>query len=244
MRGPTLKGLVTGAAQGIGEAVARHLVATTGAEVALADIQFGKVSQVATSIGMRAYAVDIASKNSSESTASAVAKDLGAIDFLVNVAGIDAQFVSPTAIDDEHWHRMIDVNLTGTWNMTKACLPVMIAQGAARIVNISSICGVVPTPGVSAAYAAAKAGIIGLTMSLATELEGEGILVNAIAPGATGSTGQPMTETQAQHYRDAQALGFGGPQPIAHAVEYLLGAGGDWLSGTVLNVSGGFWRGR
>ena len=244
MSRPVLKGLVTGAAQGIGEAVARHLVASTGASVALADIQLDRVTRVAETLGKKAYFVDIASAEAVHAAVSTVAEDLGGIDFLVNVAGIDAQFVAPASIDDEHWHRMIDVNLTGTWNMTKACLPLMIGQGAGRIINISSICGVVPTPGVSAAYAAAKAGIIGLTMSLATELEGNGILVNAIAPGATGSTGHPMTDEQAQHYQDAQALGFGGPEPIARAVAYLLGEGGDWMSGTVLNVSGGFWRGR
>lgn len=239
-----MRGLVTGAAQGIGEAVARQLVTSMGAEVALADIQFEKVSAVATAIGQQAYAVDIASSASTDLAVAAVVEQLGGLDFLVNVAGIDAQFVAPKSIDDEHWHRMIDVNLTGTWNMTRACLPVMIDQRAGRIINISSICGVVPTPGVSAAYAAAKAGIIGMTMSLATELESDGILVNAVAPGATGSTGEPMTALQAQHYQDAQALGFVGPQPIAHAVEYLLGQGGNWVSGAVLNVSGGFWRGR
>jgi NAD(P)-dependent dehydrogenase (short-subunit alcohol dehydrogenase family) len=242
--GEVRRGLVTGAAQGIGEAVARHLVSKGGYAVALADIQAEKVNAVGAEIGQPAFAIDIASVESVRATCAVIADEFGPIDFLVNIAGIDAQFVSPIDLDDEHWNKIVGVNLTGTWNVIAAVLPGMVERRRGRIVNIASICGVVPTPGVSPAYVAAKAGVVGLTMSLATELEKQGVLVNAIAPGATGTTGHPMSDAEAADYRDAQALGFGGAAPIAHAVGYLLGSGGDWLSGVVMNVSGGFWRGR
>src|SRR3954470_15528796 len=110
------RGLVTGAAQGIGEAVARHLTQLGGHTVALADIQAEKVAAVGAAIGQPAFAVDIASTESVRSTYAAIVQKIGPIDYVVNVAGIDAQFVRPTDLDDEHWNRIIGVNLTGTWN--------------------------------------------------------------------------------------------------------------------------------
>lgn len=237
------RGLITGAARGIGAAVAEHLSRRFDTELALADIN-PRVEETAKHVDGRAYRVDITDRRSVRDCVEKAVSELGRIDYLVNVAGIDAEFLAPNDVGPDRWDAVISTNLTGTWNMTSACLPHLMRSDRGRIVNIASICGVVPTPGVSVAYVAAKAGIVGLTMSLATDLEHSGVLVNAIAPGATGTTGNPMTPGQAADYESAQALGFGGAEPIAQAVGYLLDASGDWVSGSVMNVSGGFWRGR
>jgi NAD(P)-dependent dehydrogenase (short-subunit alcohol dehydrogenase family) len=235
--------LITGAAQGIGECVARTCAAR-GATVFLADIQAERVRAVADELGARSCEVDVADPSSARRMVDAALHAHQHVDALVNIAGIDAPFARAASIGEDHWRRLIDVDLSGPWWCVRAALPAMIARGRGRIINVASVCGVVPCPGVSVAYAAAKSGVIGLTMALAAEVESEGILVNAIAPGGTGNTGTPMTDAQRDEYLATHALGFGGPEPIAEAVVHLLGSGGDWMSGAVLNVSGGYWHGR
>ncbi|MBB4662027.1 SDR family NAD(P)-dependent oxidoreductase [Conexibacter arvalis] len=235
--------LVTGAAQGIGERVARTLRGE-GARLVLADVQAAKVRAVAAELDAVGLTVDLAEEALVAAMAREAVAATGGIDALVNVAGIDAPFRAPSEVDAAHWDRLIDVNLTGTWRCIAALLPHLRERGGGRIVNIASICGLVPTPGVSVAYCASKAGVVGLTLALATELERDGILVNAIAPGSTGDTGEPIPARERAEYRARQPLGFGGAQPIADAVLHLLASSGDWLSGTVMNVSGGYWRGR
>jgi NAD(P)-dependent dehydrogenase (short-subunit alcohol dehydrogenase family) len=97
--------------------------------------------------------------------------------------------------------------------------------------------------GTSVAYNAAKAGLNGLTFGLARQLEPHGILVNTVAPGPTGNTGEPMMEDERAREAATYPLGLGGPEPVAHACLYLAGHGGNWVSGTVLNVTGGRWQG-
>jgi len=235
--------IVTGAAQGIGEAVARRLGAS-GHQLLLADIQAEKVARVAESLEASSYTVDISSDSSVSRLYEEIARDWDHFDALINVAGIDAPFETPEQTSPQRWGQLIDVNLNGTWRCISGALPTLKKREDSRVVNIASICGVVPTPGVSVAYIASKAGVVGLTMGLATELEPDGVRVNAIAPGATGSTGNPMSDAEKAVYREAQPLGLGGPEPIAGAVEYLLGPDGSWVSGVVMNVSGGYWRGR
>ncbi len=236
--------LVTGGAQGIGEAVAQTL-AREGARLVLADLQGERVRAVAASLpDALGLTVDIADRASVAAMVNDAVAVYGRLDALVNVAGIDAPFGDPLTLVPDHWRRLLDVNLSGTWWCIEAVLPHLVAQGGGRIVNIASICGTVATPGVSVAYSAAKAGIVGLTLALATEVERHGVLVNAIAPGSTGSTGEPIPGEHRAAYERDQPLGFGGPQPIADAVEYLLADSGRWISGVVMNVSGGYWRGR
>jgi 3-oxoacyl-[acyl-carrier protein] reductase len=235
--------IVTGAAQGIGAAVADHLAAA-GHRVVLADIQREKLRSVAERLGSEAVEVDIADPESVDAMVARTLSLTTRIYGLVNVAGIDAPDAGWEDIDVQHWRRLIDVDLSGQWWCMRSVLPHMIAAGSGRIVTISSVCGIVPCAGVSVAYGAAKAGLIGLTMSLAKEVEKHGVMVNAVAPGATGNTGTPMTADRRRQYDDKFPLGPIGTEPVARAVSYLLGKGGDFLSGTVLNVSGGYWHGR
>lgn len=235
--------VVTGAAQGIGERIARTLHAR-GYRVFLADIQKDKVELVARELGVGWSSVDICDPASTSQMVENAIGKLGRVSALVNVAGIDGPYRPSDEVDPKHWRAIIDVDLSGPWWCIQSALPHMIAQGGGRIVSIASIAGVIPCAGISVAYAAAKAGVIGMTMSLAQDLESRGILVNCIAPGVIGTTGEPMPPGELEQYREEFALGEGGPQPVADAVDYLLGDGGRWISGTVLNVTGGFWRGR
>lgn len=239
--------IVTGAAQGIGECIAERL-ATDGAILLLADVQADKVTTVAKRLDpkatrVRSTAVDIADPDSARRMVEAAIEAFGRVDALVNNASIDAPPGTANEIDEAHWRQLIDVNLSGPWWCIRALIPHMIERKSGKIVTISSVSARFATPGVSPAYHAAKAGLIGLTIALSAELERYGILVNAIAPGATGNTGSPMSDTEKAIYQSMFPLGFGGPEPIAHAVRYLLGESGDWVSGAVLNVSGGLIRG-
>jgi 3-oxoacyl-[acyl-carrier protein] reductase len=235
--------IVTGAAQGIGECIARTLHCR-GYQVFLADIQTEKVAGVAEELGVDWSAVDICDPNSTTRMVDNAVAAMGRVGALVNVAGIDGPYRASDEVDPEHWRKIIDADLSGPWWCIQSVLPHMLAQGSGRIVSIASIAGVFPCEGISVAYAAAKAGVIGMTMSLAQDLESRGILVNSVAPGVIGTTGEPMPPGELDQYRSDFALGEGGPQPVADAVDYLLGDSGRWISGTVMNVTGGFWRGR
>jgi len=239
--------IVTGAAQGIGRRTAQVL-AQAGAAVALADIRASAAQAAADAMaaqGHRAIAVecDIADPSSAEHLARTVRDQLGGIDGLVNNAGIDAPPGTAWDITPDDWNRVIDVDLNGAWWCTRAVLPVMRAQRHGRIVFISSLAARMGNADISPAYGTAKAGLIGLTVALSAQVEADGILVNAITPGPTGDTGQPMSAEEKAGYLRSHPLGFGGAQPVADGVRFLLGPSGDWLSGSVLNISGGEFRG-
>ena len=239
--------IVTGAAQGIGECVARML-AQEGARLMLADIQGEKVEAVAEDLrnkGKPAHSVmvDIIDLQRVENMIDAALEKLGRIDALVNVAGLDAPPGIAWEIDEDHWRHLIDVDLNGPWWCIKAVLPHMMKAKKGKVVTISSISGRIGDPFSSPAYAAAKAGLIGMTTGLAAQLESHGILVNAIMPGVIGTTGTPVQEGFLEMYEQMFPLGAGGPEPVAHAVMYLLGSSGDWISGVAMNVSGGLVRG-
>jgi 3-oxoacyl-[acyl-carrier protein] reductase len=171
-------------------------------------------------------------------------QQLGGLDAVVQVAGLDAPPGTFDSTDDDLWRKVIDVDLSGPWWVAKAAVPAFDASGAGRLVIISSVSAMIADVGTTPAYNAAKAGLHGLVAALASELEGRGILVNAIAPGSTGTTGTPMSEDDIRMHDVDFPLGVGGPEPIAHMVRHLLGPGGDWISGSILNVSGGEWKGR
>ena len=238
--------LITGAAQGIGRCAAEFFAAD-GAAVMLADIQGDKVGDVAAGLVAKDHTADAVQTDVSNpvSTAEMVERTLarfGRVDILVNVAGIDAPPGSAWEIDESHWRNVIDVDLTGQWWCAQAVLPHMMDRGSGRIIFISSGSARVGDRDISVAYNAAKAGLIGLTIGLSVQMESFGILVNAVAPGSTG-TGRPIDPEELAMFEDELPLGVGGPEPVAHACLYLARPSGDWVSGSVMNVSGGWVRG-
>jgi len=238
--------IVTGAAQGIGRRIAEFL-AEDGATVVVADIQEEKANEVAAALRdsggeASAVAVDVADPAAAEAMVATTLERHGAVDLLVNDAGIDAPPGPAWEISEDHWRQVIGTNLSGSWWCARAVIPHMKERRSGRIIFISSGSARIGEHDISVAYNASKAGIIGLTIGLSVHLEPFNILVNAVAPGPTG-TGQPMTERQREDYTRQFPLGVGGPDPVAHACRYLAGSSGDWISGAVLNVSGGWVRG-
>jgi NAD(P)-dependent dehydrogenase (short-subunit alcohol dehydrogenase family) len=238
--------IVTGAAGGIGRAIAAAF-AGHGYRTMLADIRENEVAKLASEISIaggeaKSKLVDITSASSVADMVDATTAQFASVDVLVHAAGLDAPRADVWHLDDELWDRIIEVNLTSAWKCAKAVLPAMAAKKAGRIIFISSIASWRASRTTAVAYNAAKAGINGLTIGLAKQLEPYGILVNAIAPGPTG-TGEPMTAAEIDADRELFPIPIAGAQPIADACLYLAGPSGAWISGTTLNVSGGRWHG-
>ena len=239
--------IITGAAGGIGACVARAF-ASAGAAVMLADIRADAAAELARTLRQQGHwalsaGVDITNPDSARHMAAAAAAGLGQIDILVSCAGIDAPPGCAWELDDQHWRRVIEADLSGSWWCAKAVIPHMISRGTGRIIFIGSVASRRANGTTSVAYNAAKAGLNGLAIGLAKQLEPHGVLVNTVAPGPTGSTGEVMTAEEIAAEDRLYPLGLSGPEPVAQACLYLAGQGGDWVSGTVLNVSGGRWHG-
>lgn len=239
-------GLVTGAARGIGEGVARRLGAD-GATVVCLDVN--DASQVAKGIteeGGRAESalLDVASGPEWATVVEDVVTRHGRIDFLVNVAGIPVMDPEVTdtveTLTDEWWSRVIDVNLKGSWLGMRAVMPHLRAAGGGRIVNTSSLAAARAIPGL-AAYSASKGGIESLTRQAAAEYADEGILINAVAPGTIAT---PLLLEQTEEVQRANAAGhliqrLGETGEVGSLVSYLLG-GGSFITGAVIPVDGGW----
>lgn len=238
--------VVTGAAQGVGECVARTL-AEEGATLMLADIQEEKVAAVAADLrggGADAASafVDVAERRLARELVDRTLALHGAVDAIVLCGGIDAPPGDAWELDEQQWRSVVDVDLTGQWWCAEAVLPHMLERRTGRIVFISSVVARIGNARFSPAYAAAKGGLIGLTVQLSAQVERYGVLVNCVAPGALG-TGTPVLHDERAAYEAQFPLGIVGPQPVADAIVYLLASSGDWISGSVLNVSGGRVRG-
>ncbi|CAN7634467.1 SDR family NAD(P)-dependent oxidoreductase [Brucella pseudogrignonensis] len=239
--------VVTGAARGIGQAIA-NVVARDGAHVIVADILADEGEAVAEAIRAAggeatAMTLDITQPDQVADLVKRILNRFGRIDGLVNNAALDAPQGFAWEVDTEDWRRVIEVDLNGAWYCSRAVIPAMRAAKRGRIVFISSIAARQGSPHLSPAYSTAKAGLIGLTISLSAQLEADGILVNAVTPGPTGNTGSPYSEASKNAYLASHPLGFGGAQPIADAVAFLLGPASCWTSGAVFNISGGHFRG-
>ncbi len=237
--------LVTGASQGIGEAIARRL-AQQGARVILAARSVDKLQalqQELTDAGAQATVLplDLSQAAELEARVKELPEDWANIDILVNNAGITADnLLARMGLDD--WQRVLDTNLTGTFALTKSQVRGMMRRRSGRIINISSVTGLMGNPG-QANYAAAKAGLIGFSKSLARELGSRGITVNVVAPGLIETA---MTEGLPEKARQALtenivAKRLGDVDDIAAAVVYLASDEAAYVTGTVLNVSGGLY---
>jgi 3-oxoacyl-[acyl-carrier protein] reductase len=239
--------LVTGASQGIGRACALALAAA-GAKVALAARNETKLNDVAAEIASAGgaaavFTLDIANEESIKSCAKAAIAHFGSVEVLVNNAGVtrDTLVLRMKRAD---WDDVLTTNLTGTFLMTQALLSPMLKARWGRIINISSVVGETGQAG-QANYAASKAGLIGLTKSLARELASRNITANAIAPGYIETA---MTAVLDEKQRDAMLahipLGRAGTDAdIAHAVRFLASDDAAYITGHVLDVNGGMYMG-
>jgi 3-oxoacyl-[acyl-carrier protein] reductase len=236
--------VVTGAGRGIGHAIAVRL-ASEGARVASVSRTESNAQKTADEINAtrgdaaKAYAVDVADQGAVQKAAAQILEDFGRVDILVNNAGVTRDGLSMRmSLDD--WDTVLNTNLKGAFTFTQALMRPMIKQRSGRIINISSIAGLTGNAG-QANYSASKAGLIGLTKTLARELASRGITVNAVAPGLIETD---MTTVLSDEIRKAilqkVPLGkLGEPDDIAGAVAYLASAEAKYITGQVLTVDGG-----
>jgi 3-oxoacyl-[acyl-carrier protein] reductase len=232
--------LVTGASGGLGRAIARALHAQ-GAAVALSGTRRDALETLAAELKDRAHAApcNLSDAASAESLVPAAEAALGSLDILVNNAGVtrDSLFMR---MKDADWDFVLAINLTAAFRLSRAALKGMMRRRFGRIINITSIVGVVGNPG-QGNYAAAKAGMIGMSKALAAEVATRGITVNCIAPGFIAS---PMTEALDQKRRDAilarVPVGrLGSAEDIGAAAVYLASSEAAYVTGQTLHVNGG-----
>ena len=235
--------LVTGASRGIGAAIADELAAQGATVIGTATSESG-----ANAIGERLAAraghgrvLDVADAASVEAVIDTIARDIGAISILVNNAGITRDNLL-LRMKDEDWQAILDTNLTSVFRTSKAVMRAMIKARKGRIINIASVVGVTGNAG-QANYAAAKAGIIGFSKSMAREIGSRGVTVNVVAPGFIDTD---MTRSLPADTRNAMlgqiALGrLGAPADIAHAVAFLAGPSAAYITGETLHVNGGMY---
>ena len=237
--------LVTGASQGIGEAVARQL-AGQGANLVLAARSVDKLEGLAGEIeaaGGRAlpWPLDLASPDEIAGRIDDLPEEFADVHVLVNNAGITADtLLARMGLDA--WQRVLDVNLTGTFAVTRALVRGMMRRRAGRIISMSSVVGLMGNVG-QANYAASKAGLVGFSKSLAKELGGRGITVNVVAPGLieTAMTADLPESAVKDMQKQISLRRFGTPEDIAAAVTYLASDEAAYVTGQVLNVSGGLY---
>lgn len=232
--------LVTGASGGIGAEIARALHAR-GAVVALSGTRQEALSALAAKLGERVHvlAADLSQPEEAARLITEAETAMGRVDILVNNAGLTKDGLV-LRMSDADWDKVINVDLAAPFRLARAALKFMLRRRAGRIINIGSIVGTTGNPG-QANYCAAKAGLIGLTKSLAQEVASRGITVNLVAPGFIET---PMTDVLSESQRaDLSAkipLGrLGTPQDIAAAVVYLAADEAGWVTGTTLHVNGG-----
>ena len=238
--------VVTGGARGIGRAIATRLLAS-GANVMLWDIDAATLEAAAAELGdsgpVGAVIADVTDPDAVEAAHAATVERYGGIDILVNDAGISGPTVTTWEYALEDWNRVVAVNLTGTFLCCKVVAPGMMARGYGRIVNLASIAGK-EGPAGCPAYAAAKAGVMGFTKSLAKEVVGAGVLVNCVTPSATRTQFlDQLSESHLQHILDTNdgiPMGrLGEPEDVARLVAWLCTEDCSFSTGAVFDVSGG-----
>lgn len=235
---------VTGSARGIGKSIARML-ASEGADLALSDVLAEDLEKTAKEFvdtyGIRVVqqVLDVTDRDGAAAFVQRISDELGGLTILINNAGItrDGLMMRMSATD---WERVINVNLTGTFVCTQAAIKPMMKTRYGKIINIASVVGVMGNAG-QVNYSASKAGMIGLTKSVAKELAGRGIRANAVAPGfiETEMTHQ-LTEETREAYMQAIPLKYlGKPEDIAQVCAFLASTSSDYITGQVIVIDGG-----
>lgn len=237
--------LITGAAQGIGKSIALTL-ARKGADIAVSDVNLEKAEETAKEIqglGRKAIAIkgNVASVSDAEKMVEDTIAGLGKIDILVNNAGITRDGLM-LRMKEEDWDLVIDINLKGVFNCSKAAVKHMAKQRSGRIVNIASIVGEMGNAG-QANYSASKGGVIALTKTVAREFASRNVNVNAVAPGFIETA---MTAALPEAAREALTKqiplnGLGSPEDVANAVLFLVSDASSYITGQVINVNGGMY---
>ncbi|UWQ21025.1 3-oxoacyl-[acyl-carrier-protein] reductase [Jannaschia sp. W003] len=232
--------LVTGASGGIGAEIARTLHAA-GATVGLSGTREDPLQTLAKELGERAHVLpcNLSDADAVNALPKQAAEAMGAVDILVNNAGVtrDNLFMR---MSEEEWSTVIEVNLTAAFRLSKGVLRGMMKSRWGRIVNVSSVVGATGNPG-QGNYAASKAGLVGMSKSLAYEVASRGITVNAVAPGfiATAMTDKLSDDQKAKIDGQIPAGRMGKPEEVAAAALYLASPEAAYVTGTVLHVNGG-----
>ncbi len=232
--------LITGASGGIGAAIAKALY-EAGAKIAISGTRVAALEELKAQIGEGVHVLpcNLSSAEEVEKLVPAAEAALGGLDILVNNAGITRDGLA-MRMKDEDWQAVIDVNLTANFRLSRAAVKLMMKKRWGRIINVTSIVGVTGNPG-QANYVASKAGLIGMTKSLAQELASRNVTANCIAPGFIAS---PMTDVLNDKQKEAilgriPAGRMGGPADIAAAVVYLASDDAGYVTGQTLHVNGG-----
>ena len=237
--------VVTGASRGIGQAVARsfasagrHVIGTATTETGAESIRAELAGYAEPGCGA---VLDVGSQDSVDALFADLAADGRVPSVLVNNAGI-ARDGLMVRMKPEMWHEVISINLGGIYRMCRAALRPMMRARTGRIINLASVVGLVGNPG-QANYAAAKAGIVGFSKSLAREVASRGITVNTVAPGFidTDMT-RDLSDEQRERLRSDIPLGrLGGPEDVAGAIAFLASAEADYITGETIHVNGGMY---
>ena len=238
--------IVTGAAQGIGRGIA-HVLGEAGVKIVIGDLQPADraVSEIKEMGGEAVSMVmDTSNPRDAEALVDLALKQYGRLDILVNNAGIDAPRGNAWDLPNEEWRRTIDVNVNGVFYCSRAAFKTMMEAGKGFIANMSSQAARVGEPGMSPAYNASKAALLGMTMEFALQGADKGIRVVALMPGAIDSREPGWSEERKAEVLVEYPLGIGTPRDIGEMVRHLASPESRWVSGTAVQLTGGYQRGR
>ncbi|MBV9612573.1 MAG: 3-oxoacyl-[acyl-carrier-protein] reductase [Acidobacteriaceae bacterium] len=237
--------LITGASRGIGK-VCASVLGAAGYRLALAARSMEKLEETASALraqGVETFVLemDVASSESVSTAVGKAAKDFGRIDILVNNAGVTRDGLA-VRMKQADWQTVLETNLSGAFFVIQQVLPAMMRERWGRIINIASVVGEMGNPG-QANYVASKAGLIGLTKSLALEMGSRNITVNAIAPGfiETDMTHDLTPEVKVKMLERTPLKRMGTPEDVAYAVKFLASDEASFITGHVLDVNGGIY---